>query len=89
MCIGGVAVEREIEPAVAEAQRDIGREVVGVGDVAVGHRRTVEVDISHMMVVATLHRTANIPAVEGVTIDTLGAAYAPAGMLVVGHHIAY
>ena len=46
MCIGGTAVEREIEPAVAETQRDIGREVVGVGDIAVGHRRTVEVDIS-------------------------------------------
>lgn len=74
MCIGCPHVQRGVEPFVAKAQREIGREVDGVGDVPVGHSRAVEVDVADMMVVVSSKAAADIPPVERVKSHIEGDA---------------
>ena len=69
MGIGGTAVERYVEPRVAEAERYVRRQVVGVCDIAVGNGRAVQIDIAHLMVVAGIDATADIPAIQCVEGD--------------------
>ena len=69
MCVGCVGIERKIEPLVAEAERCRRRNVDGVCDVTVGNGRTVQVDITHAMIVASTHRAAHVPAVQRVETD--------------------
>ena len=72
-----------------------------MGDVAIGHGRTVQVDITHAMVVASVDGAAHVPAVQRVkadikrrtevgtpvTVDILGFRDASTGGFVIGHDI--
>ena len=72
-----------------------------MGNIAIRHGRTVQVDIAHAMVVASVHRAAHIPAVQRVkadikrhteistpvTIDVLRFRYASTSSFVIGYDI--
>ena len=69
MCVGCVGIERKIEPLVAEAERCRRRNVDGVRYVTIGNGRSVQVNITHAMIVASTHRAAHVPAVQRVETD--------------------
>ena len=70
-------------------------------DVTVGHRRTVEVDIANLVVIAAIDAAADVPTVQRVeadversaavdapiAVDVLRTGNASAGSLVVGHDV--
>ena len=103
LCIGSAAVQRDTEPLVAETQRHVGRKVVRVRYVAVGHCRAVQVDIAHLMPVAAVQSAADVPSVQRVqpdverrsgiripvAVDVFRAAYSSARCLVIGNDGSY
>ncbi len=101
--VGQPSVQRDVEPLVAEAERHVGREVIGVCNVSVGYGSAVQVYIGYLVVIAAVHSAAQVPAVEGVetnveraahiaapvAVDVLRTLDAPAGRLIVGYYVAY
>ena len=101
-CVCGVVVGRDIEPFVSETERYLWREVVGMGDVAIGYSCAVDVDIRHLVTITATERPAEVPAVEGVegnvecstaigapiAVDVFWTCDAAACFLVIGYHVA-
>ena len=69
MRIGGTTVQREAEPGVTEAERNIGRHIIGVCDVTIRNSRTVQVHITNLVVIAGVHTSTEIPTVQGIKTD--------------------
>ena len=94
-------VEREVEHPDAIAETDLRRDIISMSDISVRNGRTVQVDITHAMVVASVDRAAHIPAVQRVetdierhtevgtpvTVDVLRFRYASTSGLVISHDI--
>ena len=96
-------VEREAEHPDAITKPQFGREIIGMRHIAVGHSRTVQVDITYAMIVASVDGAAHVPAIQRVesdikrhtkvgtpvTVDILWFRYTSTSGFIIGHDITY
>ena len=67
-------VQREVQPAVTLAERHIRREVIGMCHITIGYCCTVQVDVTHLVIVAAVDASAEVPAIQSVKPQIEGTA---------------